>query len=112
MSENMLSDTCAVCGLPSELCVCKEVEKNSSLIEIKVERRKYGKMWAVVTGIDSETDRLKEIVKNIKNRLAVAGTIKGKNVEILFGKTDKTKDLTEILVKEGFSRDSIHVSGK
>lgn len=106
----MLDSTCPVCGLPTELCVCQEVDKNASIIEIKVEKRKYGKMWAVVSGVDTETDRLKEIVKNIKNKLAVAGTIKGKNIEVLFGKTDKTKLLIEILVKEGFNRDSIRIS--
>lgn len=106
----MNSDTCAVCGLPNELCVCQEVDKTASLIEIKVERRKYGKFWAVVSGIDTDPQRLKEIVKSIKNKMAVAGTIKGKNVEILFGRSDKTKILIAQLEKEGFSKDSIHVS--
>ena len=68
----------------------------------------YYLLWAVVSGIDTDAQRLKEIVKNIKNKLAVAGTIKGKNIEILFGRTDKTRQLTDILVKEGFDRDSIH----
>jgi len=103
----MLDNTCAVCGLPSELCVCQEVEKTASKIEVKVERRKYGKFWAVVTGIDSDTAGLKVLVKKIKNKMAVAGTIKGKNIEILFGRSDKTKILIGILVEEGFDRASI-----
>jgi len=103
----MLDNTCAVCGLPTELCVCQEVEKTASHIEIKVERRKYGKFWAVVSGIDTDMAGLKELVKKLKNRLAVAGTIKGKNIEILFGRSDKTKLLIEALEKEGFDRDSI-----
>lgn len=103
----MLDNTCAVCGLPNELCVCQEVEKTASQIEIKVERRKYGKFWAVVSGIDSDTVGLKELVKKIKNKMAVAGTIKGKNVEVLFGRSDKTKILIGILVEEGFDRASI-----
>jgi translation initiation factor 1 len=103
----MLDNTCAVCGLPNELCVCQEVEKIASKIEIKVERRKYGKFWAVVSGIDSDTAGLKELVKKIKNKMAVAGTIKGKNVEVLFGRSDKTKILIECLIAEGFDRSSI-----
>lgn len=103
----MLDNTCAVCGLPTELCVCQEVEKTASQIEIKVERRKYGKFWAIVSGIDTDTAGLKELVKKLKNRLAVAGTIKGKNIEILFGRSDKTKLLIEALEKEGFDRNSI-----
>lgn len=101
----------AFTGLPDELMdLIDDVDKSFSKVEIRVEKRKYGKMWAVVSGVDAETPKLKEIVKTIKNRLAVGGTIKGKNIEVLFGKTDKTKQLIDILVKEGFNRESIHVS--
>ncbi len=106
----MIENTCAFCGLPTELCVCQEVGKTVSLIEIKVERRKYGKFWGVISGIDSEPAKMKELLKTIKNKMAVAGTIKRGNLEILFGRTDKTKILIEILVKEGFNKDSIHIS--
>ena len=75
----MLNDTCSVCGLPSELCVCQEVEKTSSVIEIKIERRKYGKFWSVISGIEVSTADLKAIMKVIKNKMACAGTVKGKN---------------------------------
>lgn len=108
----MLNNTCPVCGLPNELCVCQEIEKNTSLIEIKVEKRKYGKLWAVVSGIDADSEGIKNIMKSIKNKMACGGTVKGKSIEILFGKSDKTKELIDILVKEGFNRDSIHVSSK
>ena len=98
-------------GLPDDLQdLLDDVEKTNSSIEIKVERRKYGKMWAVVSGMDIDPARMKEVVKVIKNKLAVGGTIKGKNIEVLFGRTDKTKELIEILGKEGFNKDSIHIS--
>ena len=98
-------------GLPDELMdLIDDVDKSFSKVEIKVERRKYGKLWAVVSGVDADTAKLKEIVKIIKNKLAVAGTVKGKNIEVLFGRTEKTKDLIDILVSQGFNRDSIHVS--
>ena len=101
----------AFTGLPDELMdLIDDVDKSFSKVEIKVERRKYGKMWAVVTGIDADAPKLKEILKSIKTKLAVGGTVKGKTIEVLFGKTDKTNELIEILVKEGFTRDSIHVS--
>ncbi len=105
----MIGGTCAVCGLPKELCVCQEVEKTSSLIEIKVERRKYGKFWAIISGVNVSSSDLKEIVKNIKNKMACAGTIKSKKIEVLFGKSDKTKELILILEKEGFKKESIHI---
>ncbi len=96
-------------GLPDEVQdLLDDVDKSYSKVEIKVERRKYGKFWAIVSGIDQ--DKLKTILKTIKNKMACGGTIKEKNLEILFGKSDKTSNLIEILVKEGFQRDSIHVS--
>ena len=97
-------------GLPDELQdMLDDVDKSSSIIEIKIERRKYGKFWAVVTGFDSSTD-LKSLLKTIKSKMACGGTVKERNIEILLGKTDKSKDLAENLVKEGFNRDSIHIS--
>lgn len=107
MSKDLFS------GLPDELQeLLDEVDKGSSVIQVKVEKRKYGKLWAVVSGIDANTEKLKSILKSIKNKMACGGTLKGKDIEILLGKSDKTKDLIDILVKEGFNRDSIHVSSK
>lgn len=107
MTDN---NTCAVCGLPKELCVCGDIEKTSSLIEIKIERRKYGKFWAILSGIDVDSSDLKFILKTIKNKMACGGTIKEKNIEILFGRNDRTNDLKNVLVEAGFDINSIHVS--
>lgn len=110
MTDN--TNTCNVCGLPGELCVCSDIEKNSSLINIKVEKRKYGKFWAIVSGIDVASADLKVILKTIKNKMACGGTIKDKDIEILFGRNDRTSDLTNVLVDAGFDRNSIHISSK
>lgn len=106
----MDNNTCSICGLPNELCVCSEVDKTSSLIEIKIERRKYGKFWSVISGIELDNAELKSLVKEIKNKMACAGTIKGKNLEVLYGKRDRTSDLIDTLSNLGFDRNSIHVT--
>ena len=108
----MESNICSVCGLPNDLCVCSDVDKTVSSIEIKIERRKYGKIWSIISGIDTDSSDLKNILKTIKNKMACGGTIKGKTIEILFGRNDRTKDLIEILVDMGFNRDSIHVTSE
>lgn len=98
-------------GLPDELMdLIDEADKSFSVIEIKTEKRKYGKLWATISGIDADPDRLKDIMKVIKNKLACGGTLKGRIIEVLYGKHDRTDELIEVLVKEGFNRDSIHVS--
>lgn len=108
----MDQSTCPVCGLPNELCVCTEVEKTSSLIEIKVEKRKYGKLWAIISGMEVDSSDLKEIMKTIKNKLACGGTVKGKSIEVLYGKHDRTSELIKVLVEQGFNKDSVHVTTK
>lgn len=100
-------------GMPDELQeLLGEVDKDFSTIEIKVEKRKYGKFWAIVSGLDVDSQKLKIILKNIKNRMACGGTVKEKNIEILFGRHDRSKDLIENLVKEGFKEEAIHVTSK
>ncbi|MFW5704619.1 MAG: stress response translation initiation inhibitor YciH [Nanoarchaeota archaeon] len=102
-------------GLPDELQdLLDDTSKSSSKIEIKLERRKYGKLWAIVKGADLDGDALKNLMKNIKNKMATAGTIKGNTIEVLLAKrnNDRTDDLIDILVENGFSRDSIHVVKK
>lgn len=108
----MENTICPVCGLPKDLCVCTDIDKTSSLIEIRVEKRKYGKFWSIVSGIDVDTKELKSIVKEIKNKMACGGTIKGKSIEILYGKHDRTEDLIKILVELGFDKNSIHIVKK
>ncbi len=98
-------------GLPDELQeLMDDVEKSSSSVVIKVERRKYGKFWAVVSGLDLDNLKLKDLRKTIKNKMACGGTIKGRDIEILLGRTDKHKEIIKILVQEGFNEDSISVS--
>lgn len=98
-------------GLPPELQDLMDVDKEFSKIGIRVEKRKYGKLWGIVSGIEGDAKEMKKIVKIIKNRLACGGTIKGKEIEVLFGRHDRTNDLIDVLVSEGFSRDAIHVTG-
>ena len=105
----MDNNTCSVCGLPTELCVCNEVDKTASFIEIKVEKRRYGKFWAIISGIDVDSSELKTIVKTIKNKMACGGTIKGKTIEILYGRHNRTNDLIDVLSDLGFDKNAIHI---
>ena len=106
MSKDLFS------GLPDDLQdLLGDVEKESAIVEIKVEKRKYGKLWALVSGIDRDSDDMKALLKKIKAKLACAGTVKGKTIEVLYGKQDRSKELIDILVSEGYQREAIHVTG-
>ena len=98
-------------GLPDDL-LNEFVEENkqvntSSSLSIKVEKRKYGKLWAVILGI--EKNRQKDLLKILKTKMSCGGTIKNNCLEILFGKIDKTKDLVKILEAEGFDNENINI---
>ena len=98
-------------GLPDELQeLMSDVDKASTTVEIKIERKKYGKFWAIISGLDLSDSELKDLMKTIKNKMACGGTIKGRDIEILLGRTDKHKEVIKILVQEGFNEESIHVS--
>lgn len=95
-------DICPKCGLPLAACVCEEIAKTQQDIEVKTEKRTFGKIVTVVTGF-RDVD-LKEIAKTLKSKLACGGTVNGRQVELQGNHKHKVK---EILVKEGFEPDKI-----
>ena len=101
-------------GLPDEFLDDfndSKIEINSK-IELLIERRKYGKFWAVLSGIDLEKEKLKELLKKIKRSMSCGGTLKNKNLEILFGKSEKINKLISILEEEGINKEMIFITKK
>ena len=47
---------CNQCGLPEDLCVCDVIVKEQQKIEVKMEKRKFGKKYTIVTGFEKEVD--------------------------------------------------------
>lgn len=96
-------DICPKCGLPIQACVCKEIAKTEQRIKIKTDRRRYGKIITLVTGLSNDVD-IKDIAKKLKSELACGGTVK-KNVVELQG--DHRKKVRPVLIKLGFPEDTI-----
>ena len=96
-------EICPKCGLPKQACVCDQIIKSSQRIKVATDKKRYGKIVTTVTGFDGDID-VKEIAKELKNKLACGGTYKDGIIEL---QGDHTKKIKELLVKLGFDAESI-----
>ncbi len=96
-------DICPKCGLPLQACVCKEIAKTEQRIKIEIDKRRYGKVITLVTGLSKDVD-MKELAKNLKSELACGGTIKNDTIEL---QGDHRKKVKPALVKLGFPEETI-----
>ncbi len=101
-----MSEICAKCGLPKELCICDSLSKEQQKIKIKAERRRFGKMMTIIEGIDASAIDVRALMKKLKSKLACGGTYKDGLLEL---QGDHRQRVKELLVKEGFNEDMIEV---
>jgi len=101
-----MSEICPKCGLVKELCVCETIAKESQLIKIFLERKKFRKFSTIIEGIDQKEIDIKDLAKKLKEQFACGGTVKKGNIELQGNHKNKVKD---ILIKMGFSPDTIEV---
>ena len=101
-----MSDICPKCGLPKELCVCETIAKEEQRIRIKMVKKKFGKPVTLVEGIDPKDVDLKDLIKQLKNKLACGGTVKHGVLELQGNHVDRVK---KELIALGFSPDAIEI---
>ncbi len=103
----MLEDElCMVCGLPQDLCVCEEIAKEEQIIRVFLERRRYGKNYTLITGIDPNEVDLSALAKKLKTKLACGGTYKEGRIEL---QGDHRYKIKGILEDSGFAANNIEV---
>ncbi len=101
-----MSDICPKCGLPQDLCVCESIAKESQKIEVVIEKKKFGKVYTVIKGIDDKNIDTKSLLKRLKSKFACGGTDKAGNIELQGNHKLKVK---EVLIESGFAPESIMV---
>ena len=101
-----MTDICTTCGLPKDLCVCESIAKESIKITVKIEKRKFGKLYTVIDGIDSKEINIDQLVKTLKSKLACGGTAKGGRIEL---QGDHKSKIKALLVESGFAPETITV---
>lgn len=97
---------CQTCGLPKDLCVCEDIAKESQRITVYIDRRKFGKEYTVVDGIDESEIDVKDLAKKLKNKLACGGTAKGGSIAL---QGNHLSDVPGILMDQGFAPETIDV---
>jgi len=98
-----------ITGLPKELSAWDNIAKEDQKIVVKIIKKKFGKQYTVVEGINSSEVDVKEIAKQLKNKFACGGTSK-KNIVELQG--NHLSSIKEALVNIGFAPATIEVQGK
>lgn len=101
-----MSEICTTCGLPKELCVCEAIAKENAKITITVVNKKFRKEYTIVQGLDAAEIDLKDLAKQLKNKLACGGTVKDGMIELQGNHLRETRDF---LIKLGFSPDTIEM---
>ena len=96
-------EICPKCGLPKQACVCEQIVKSSQRIKVTTDKQRYGKIVTIINGFESGID-IKDIAKNLKNKLACGGTYKENAIEL---QGDHRKNIKETLIELGFDEESI-----
>ena len=101
-----MSDICVTCGLPKDLCVCETIAKESQRIVVKTIKKKFGKKYTVIQGMNQTEIDLKDLAKKLKAKFACGGTAKDGIVEL---QGDHLRNIKAELVALGFAPDTIEV---
>jgi translation initiation factor 1 len=101
-----MSNICTTCGLPKELCVCEYIAKEDQEITVSIVRRKFGKKYTIIHGLDPKQINLKELSKSLKERLACGGCIKEGVLEF---QGDHKLKVRDALIEAGFSPETIKI---
>jgi translation initiation factor 1 len=90
---------CENCGLPKDICACGELDKEISIIQIDMEKRKFSRPVTMISGIISH-EEAKNLARNLKREFACGGTVKGTTIEL---QGDHRKAVANRLKREGFN---------
>lgn len=83
-------------GIPRELQPWEGFTRDSQVLKVSVDKRRYGKNVTVIEGIDPKTEDLYGIAKTLKKKVASGGTVKdGKTVELQGDHRDRVKKFLE-----------------
>jgi translation initiation factor 1 len=103
---SVMAEVCSTCGLPKDLCVCGEIEKEQQRIRIRLETRKFGRANTIVDGMDEHDSNLADLAQKLKGFCACGGT--SKNGQIML-QGDHRERVRQFLIKSGYPEENIEL---
>ena len=100
-----MPEVCPNCGLPKEICVCETIAREEEKIKVFTIAKRYGKLVTIIKGLSKDVNS-KNILKEMKTRLACGGTINDNGIELQGSHKSR---VLEILIKLGFKKEQIEV---
>lgn len=101
-----MAEICSICGLPLDICVCKEISKEQQRIRVRLETRKWGRAVTIIDGINNKDTDLGRLAQKLKTFCACGGTAKNNQI-ILQG--DHRQRVQSYLVELGYSKENVEV---
>ena len=95
-----------ITGLPKELGIWEDIAKENQEIVAKIEKRKFGKEYTIVMGIDPKQVDIRDVMKKLKSKFACGGTVKDGRIELQGNHIKKTK---EALINLGFPQETLNI---
>lgn len=98
-----------ITGLPKELSAWDNIAKEGQKIVVRIIKKKFGKQYTLVEGLNPAEVDVKDITKKLKSKFACGGTAKKDFVEL---QGNHLKSMKDALVAMGFAPESIEVDNK
>lgn len=95
-----------ITGLPKELGSFESLAMESQKIIVSIIRKKFGKQYTVVEGINEHELDVKDLSKKLKAKFACGGTAKDGVIEL---QGNHAKEIRSELMKLGFTPDTIEI---
>ena len=96
-----------ISGLPKDLFDISNIAKEQQKIRVEVIRRKFSKFVTVIKGIDN-SEVVKDLGKEMTQKFACGGTVKGNEIELQGKHRDRVIDF---LIKKGYREELIESRG-
>jgi translation initiation factor 1 len=101
-----MSEIDPITGLPKELGIWESITKENQKINVCLVKKKFGKKYTQIVGINENEVDLKDVAKKLKNKFACGGTAKDGQIELQGDHLGKIK--AELIVL-GFAPDTIEI---